>query len=132
MEINYITFNILGDERGNLVALEEMRNVPFKNKRVYYLTDTNPEVVRGYHAHKSLKQVLICVNGSCKIGLDNGQEKEEVVLDEINKGIYIDSNIWRTMYDFTDGCVLLVLASEYYNENDYIRKYEDYLSYIKK
>ena len=87
MKITKFCFDIKGDERGSLVALENMKEIPFEIKRVYYITDTQHDVVRGHHAHKNLKQVLICVHGSCKIGLDDGTEKEEVVLDKINEGL---------------------------------------------
>lgn len=130
MKIEKIVFDIKGDARGSLVALEANKNVPFEVKRVYYITDTQPEVVRGYHAHKNLKQILICVHGSCKIGLDDGKEKTEVLLDKMNEGLYLESNIWRTMYDFSDGAVLLVLASEFYDETDYIRDYSAFLKYV--
>ncbi len=132
MEIKKIFFDIKGDDRGELVAIEEYKNLPFEIKRVYYLANTLPNVVRGHHAHKYLKQVLICVNGSCKIGLDDGTDKVEVLLDKINEGLVIESNIWRTMYDFSEGTVLLVLASELYDERDYIRDYNRFLEYIKE
>ena len=103
----------------------------FEIKRVYYITDTQRDVVRGHHAHKNLKQVLICVHGSCRIGLDDGTEKTEVLLDKINEGLYIESNMWRTMYDFSEGAVLLVLASELYDEADYIRNYDKFIEYVK-
>lgn len=130
MKVNKIIFDIKGDERGSLVALEAMKNIPFEIKRVYYISDTRKDVIRGFHAHKKLEQVLICVNGSCKIGLDDGKEKEEVLLDKSNVGLYLESGIWRTMYDFSDGAVLLVLASELYDELDYIRNYDHFLKYI--
>lgn len=130
MEIRKYTYDIRGDERGNLVALECMKEIPFDIKRVYYITDTQTDVVRGHHAHKNLKQILICVHGSCKIGLDNGKEKAEVLLDKINEGLYIESDMWRTMYDFSEGAVLLVLASELYDEADYIRNYDEFINYV--
>lgn len=94
--------------------------------------DTKKDVRRGFHAHKSLKQILICVSGSCKILLDNGYEKEIVLLDNPSKGLMVESNMWREMFDFSDGAVLMVLASELYDEADYIRNYEDFLSYVKE
>lgn len=130
MEIKMFNFQEHGDERGTLVALEEMKNIPFKIKRVYYMYDTKPGVRRGYHAHKHLKQVLICVKGSCKILLDNGHEKSELVLDTPNKGLFIESAVWREMFDFSEDAVLMVLASELYDESDYIRNYEEFIQYI--
>ena len=86
--------------------------------------------VRGHHAHKSLEQILICVHGSCKIHLDNGHETAEVLLDKPNEGLYIENDMWREMYDFTPDAVLLVLASEYYDEADYIRNYDEFRKFI--
>lgn len=121
-----------GDERGTLIAIEQFKDVPFEIKRVYYMFDTVEGVRRGYHAHKNLKQILICVSGECKILLDNGYEKESVLLDSPNRGLYIESNIWREMYDFSKDAVLMVLASEYYDESDYIRDYEQFIEYVKQ
>ena len=121
-----------GDARGQLVALEEKKEIPFDIKRVYYIYDTLQGVRRGLHAHKSLKQLLICVHGSCKVLLDNGKEKEVVVLDKPYEGIFIESSMWREMYDFSPDAVLLVLASEVYNEEDYIRDYDKFLEYVDR
>lgn len=131
IEIKMINFDEHGDERGILIALEQMKNVPFEIKRVYYMYNTVPGVRRGFHAHKNLKQVLICVKGSCKIFLDDGTETAEVLLDEPNKGLLIESHLWREMFDFSDDAVLMVLASELYDESDYIRNYDDFLKYVK-
>jgi len=84
-------------------------------------------VSRGHHAHKSLEQILICIHGSCKILLDNGEEKKIVSLEKPYEGLYIKNNIWREMYDFSPDAVLMVLASDYYKEEDYIRNYEEFL-----
>lgn len=126
MEIKTYTFPPHGDDRGQLVAVEAMKDLPFEIKRVYYIYDTLPGVRRGFHAHLNLQQILLCVNGSCKIHLDNGKETAEVTLDKPNEGLYISNDMWREMYDFTPGTVLLVLASEYYDEADYIRNYDEF------
>lgn len=131
MEIKIINFEEHGDDRGTLIALEQNKNIPFDIKRVYYMYGTGEGVRRGYHAHKSLKQVLICVHGSCKILLDNGNEKEDVLLDNPNKGLFIDSAVWREMFDFSEDAVLMVLASELYDESDYIRNYDDFKKYVE-
>lgn len=130
MEIRKYEFQKHGDDRGMLVALEENKDIPFKIKRVYYIYDTSKGVRRGFHAHKHLQQILICVKGSCKLHLDNGYETAEVVLDKPYEGIYIENNIWREMYDFSKDAVLLVLASELYTESDYIRNYQDFIEFI--
>lgn len=132
MEIKIVEFEEHGDERGTLIALEQMKNVPFEIKRVYYMFDTVHGVRRGFHAHKCLKQILVCVKGSCKILLDDGAQKAEVLLDRPNKGLIIDSHIWREMFDFSEDAVLMVLASQPYDESDYIRNYDDFISYVKE
>lgn len=126
--IKLIDFKLLGDDRGHLTVLEANKNIPFDIKRVYYLTDTLAGVPRGFHAHKELEQVAVCVSGKCRMILDDGQRKEEIWLDSVSKAIRIEKMIWHEMHDFSPECVLLVLASEHYDEADYIRNYQDFLS----
>ena len=130
MQIKKYRFLQHGDERGNLVALEELKDIPFEIKRVYYMYDTKSGVIRGKHAHKNLQQILICIHGKCTIFLDNGKEKEKVLLDKPYEGLYLASNIWREMSDFSNDAVLMVLASAVYDESDYIRKYEDFITHV--
>ncbi|MEI2602675.1 FdtA/QdtA family cupin domain-containing protein [Erwinia aphidicola] len=127
MEIRMIPLQMHGDERGALIALEEEKNIPFEIKRVYYMFKTGKDVRRGFHAHKALKQVAIAVRGSCKFVLDDGYERVEILLDNPAQGLLIDSCIWREMYDFSEDCVLMVLADSIYDEHDYIRNYDDFL-----
>ena len=131
MQVVKYMFQPHGDERGQLIALEEMIDIPFKIKRVYYMYDTKEGVVRGNHAHKSLEQILVCIHGSCKIRLDNGKERKIVPLEKPYEGLYVANNIWREMYDFSPDAVLLVFASELYNEDDYIRNYDEFLKFIE-
>ena len=131
MGYELVNFQTLGDHRGSLIALEENYNTPFAIKRVYYIFDTKEGVRRGYHAHLDLKQMAICVKGSCTFVLDNGKDKKEIRLDSPNQGLLIEGLIWREMYDFSPDCVLLVLASEHYNEDDYIRDYDKFLEEMK-
>ena len=131
MNYEIINFQTHGDERGCLIALEKLHNVPFDIKRVYYIFDTKTDVVRGKHAHRQLEQVLICTSGSCKILLDDGKEKTEVLLDKAEKGLFVGKNIWREMYDFSEGCVLMVLANEYYDPDEYIRDYNMFLKEVQ-
>lgn len=126
MHVVKYVFQQHGDERGMLVALEECKDIPFEIKRVYYLYDTKKEVRRGFHAHRSLEQILICIHGSCRVLLDNGAEKKTVSLEKPYEGLYIANDIWREMYDFSSDAVLLVLASDFYREEDYIRDYETF------
>lgn len=128
--VNLVEFPVLGDERGSLIALEANKNIPFAIKRVYYIFGTKQSVGRGFHAHRKLKQIAVCVSGRCRMILDNGVVRESVWLDSPSKAIYIDSMLWREMHDFSEDCVLLVLASEHYDESDYIRKYEHFLECI--
>lgn len=131
-EVKIYKFSRHGDDRGQLVALEEFKDIPFEIKRVYYMYDTAASARRGYHAHRKLEQILICVHGSCVIHLDDGFNTKEVVLDKPYEGLYIKNNIWREMYNFSPDAVLMVLASEYYDENDYIRDYNQYLKEIEE
>jgi dTDP-4-dehydrorhamnose 3,5-epimerase-like enzyme len=125
--IKWIDFQILGDDRGSLVALERDKALPFDIKRIYYIYRTAEGVSRGFHAHRNLKQVAICVAGRCRMVLDNGVTKEDAWLDCPTRGILIESMVWREMHDFSPDCVLLVLASEHYDESDYIRNYDQFL-----
>ena len=125
--IKWIDFPALGDERGSLVALEAEKSVPFVIKRVYYIFGTKAGVSRGFHAHKKLQQVAICITGSCRMILDDGQQRSQVLLNSPNKGLVIGDLVWREMHDFSKDCVLLVLASEHYDESDYIRNYDDFI-----
>jgi dTDP-4-dehydrorhamnose 3,5-epimerase-like enzyme len=131
MEYKKLDFITKGDERGSLISLEENKNIPFEIKRVYYIFDTKEGVRRGFHAHKSLEQVLICVSGSCDILLDDGEEKIVMNLKNRNEGIHIKQLIWHEMFNFSADCVLMVLASDLYYEEDYIRDYNHFKNYLK-
>jgi dTDP-4-dehydrorhamnose 3,5-epimerase-like enzyme len=129
--VNLINFKSLGDERGDLVALEGNSEIPFDIKRVYYIFGTAPEVSRGFHAHKELVQVAICVAGSCIILMDDGRTKESITLNTPKYGVLIDKMQWHEMHDFSHDCVLLVLASDCYEENDYIRDYKNFIEKVE-
>lgn len=129
--VQWTSFPPLGDERGSLVALESGKTIPFPIERVYYLFGTVSGQSRGFHAHRILQQVAVCVTGRCRMVLDNGEQREEVWLDSPTKGLLIGNMVWREMHDFTSDCVLLVLASQHYDEADYIRNYEDFLRNVK-
>ncbi|WP_220719831.1 sugar 3,4-ketoisomerase [Agarivorans litoreus] len=128
--IKVLNFKPLGDERGDLVALEELVDIPFVMKRVYYVFRTERGVSRGFHAHRNLKQVAVCVTGSCEFVLDDGENRETITLDSSTKGILIEGIVWREMHNFSDDCVLMVIASEHYDEADYIRSYDDFLEIV--
>lgn len=131
MEIKHYEFQQHGDNRGHLVAVENNIDIPFDIKRIYYLYDTVPGFVRGKHSHRKLEQVLVCVAGSCTIHLDDGNEQKDVLLNNPVKGLYIGPNTWREIYNFSEDAVLLVIASELYDESDYIRNYDDFLESIR-
>ena len=118
------------DDRGGLVAIESNQSIPFAVKRLYYIFNT-VDKPRGFHAHIDLKQVAICLKGSCRFILDDGHQKEEIVLNSAAQGLLIEGLTWREMHDFSEDCVLLVLASEHYDENDYIRDYQGFLKVVQ-
>lgn len=122
-----ITIKELGDERGLLAVIEGNGVIPFDIKRVFYIYGTKPEVRRGFHGHYKTRQALITVAGSCKVYLDNLKRKEAVILDAPNKVLILEPNDWHEMYDFSKDCVLLVLASHYYDSEDYIRDYDKFV-----
>lgn len=130
MQVIKYVFQPHGDERGMLIALEELKDIPFRIKRVYYMYNTIEGVVRGHHAHKSLEQILVCIHGSCKIRLDNGYEKKVIPLEKPYEGLYVGNSMWHEMFDFSPDAVLMVLASELYNEEDYIRDYDEFLKFV--
>lgn len=125
--IEWIEIPNLGDQRGSLIVVEANKNIPFEIKRLYYIFDVDPDLPRGFHAHRVLHQVAFCLRGQCKMLMDNGIDKQVVCLDQAAKGLKIPPMVWHEMHDFSKDCVLLVLASEYYDESDYIRDYEQFL-----
>lgn len=126
--VELIDFPVLGDNRGKLVVIEGNRHVPFEIKRVYYIYGTSPDVARGFHAHKELRQVAVCLSGQCRIVMDDGSKKKDVILNSPSQALLVDKMQWHEMYDFSSDCVLMVLASNVYDESDYIRDYESFIS----
>jgi len=121
-----INFEIKHGPLGSLVAIENIQNIPFEIERIYYIFDVEKGVRRGFHAHRNLEQVLICLSGSVKILAKTPNAETVYELSRPNEGLFIGKMIWREMYDFSPGSVLLVLASKYYTEDDYIRSYDVY------
>lgn len=130
MDYKLIDFPVHGNHEGKLVALEKNNEIPFEIKRVYYIWDTVHDAIRGKHAHKDLQQVIICVKGECDFILDDGKTRETVHLNNPAQGLYIRNNIWREFTNFSEGCVVMVLASEIYNPNDYIHDYDKFLKEV--
>lgn len=117
------------DRKGNLSVVENFKDVPFGVKRVYYLYDVPGGESRGGHAHKALHQLIVAVSGSFAVTLDDGKDKKTFVLNRPYQGLYVVPGIWRTLDDFSSGSVCMVLASEQYDESDYIRDYVCFLGY---
>ena len=121
-----INFTVCGDYQGSLVPIEANKDIPFEIKRVYYIWGTDYDAVRGHHAHRKLEQVIIPIAGNCDFILDDGKKRETVHLFSPNQGLYLKHNIWREFTHFSPDCVILVLASEHYDESDYIRDYAQF------
>ena len=119
---------VKGDERGSLIAIEGSRDIPFEVARVYYMFGTGDGVARGFNAHRTLRQLLVAVNGSCTIKVEDGELSDAVRLDDPAVGLVIEGLVWREMHDFSPDCVLLVLADAPYDEGDYIRDHDRFLA----
>lgn len=128
--IEIIEIPKITDARGNISVVEK-DTIPFKIKRVYYLYDIPSDSYRGGHAHIEQSALLIAISGSFDVVLDNGNEREIVNLNKPNKGLLIKPGIWRELQNFSSGSVCLVLASDDFSENDYIRSYDNFVSYSK-
>ncbi|WP_017850703.1 sugar 3,4-ketoisomerase [Leptospira interrogans] len=130
----YINLKKVRDDRdGNLIILEGMKDVPFEIKRVYYINNLENSVsVRGQHAHKEIEQAIFCVSGSFTLRLDDGKTKQEILMNRDNVGILLGKMLWHAMESFSSGCILLVAASDYYKEDDYIRNYSDFIRLVEK
>lgn len=126
-----LDFRAIGDDRGWLVPLESNRAIPFDIKRVYYIWGTQKDIVRGKHAHRDLEQVIVCIAGSCDFILDDGHERKTIRLDNPAKGLYIEPKIWGEFTNFSSDCVVMVLASDYYDEADYIRNYDEFKNILE-
>lgn len=122
----------ISDPRGNLTPIEGGQDLPFEVKRVYYLYDVPSGQSRGGHAHRALQQLIIAVNGSFTLTLDDGENRKVVTLNRPYQGLLIVPGIWRVLDDFSSGAVLLCLASEHYDEADYIRNYKEFKKYKKQ
>lgn len=120
------------DRKGNITVVENQKTIPFDVKRTYYLYDVPGGESRGGHAHKELSQLIIAASGSFTVTLDDGNVKRTFLLNRPYQGLYVVPGIWRTLDDFSSGAVCLVLASHGYDEEDYIRDYNDFIKYKLK
>lgn len=134
--MNYYRFLNLsshGDERGNLIAFEKNVNCPFDLKRCFYIFGTKDKnIARGGHANRNSEFLFVAVNGSCRVKIDTGKEKTDILLDSPNKALYLNKMIWKEMYEFSDKAVLLVLTNTLYDKNEYIRDYKQFLKEVRK
>ena len=122
----------INDPRGNLTFIENANQIPFDIKRVYYLYDIPQGAMRGAHSHKNLEQLIIATSGKFEVTVDDGFNKKTYQLNDPATGLYIPKLIWRDMINFTSDAVCMVLASEKYDESDYIRNYQDFIKIKKK
>lgn len=131
--VQLIDFPQLGDDRGELVVVEGNQNIPFDIKRIFYIYGTEGQMIRGQHANRNTKFCFINVAGSSTILVDDGLgNREEYVLNQPYKGLYVPNPLWKEMYNFSADSILLVLASEHYDANEYIKDYNQFVQYMKK
>jgi len=130
----FIPIKRIADARDGVLCIGEAgRDLPFEIKRFYYITHLeNAHSVRGRHAHRTLWQAIFCVSGSFVLGLDDGTTRQEVPMWQNHLGVLLGPRLWHTMHSFSAGCVLLVLASDYYDEADYIRDYDAFTAFVKE
>ena len=127
-----LNFKVNGNEAGKLVAIEGLNQIPFEIKRIFYIYGVKGDTVRGRHSNRNSEFVMINVKGSADIRLHDGKKEQIVNLSKPNEGLYIPKLMWKDMYNFSDDCVMLVLSSEVYDENEYIRDFDEFLKEVSK
>lgn len=127
MNYKLINMKVFGDDRGHLISFQKDINCPFDIKRSFYIFDTKPGIVRGAHANRNSEFLLIPINGSCKVKVDDGKQQEIVELNSPHQCLYLDKMLWKEMYDFSYNAILLVLTNTLYDEKEYIRDYSEYV-----
>ena len=132
MALETIQNFIKSDERGNLAVIEGLKNIPFEIKRIYYIWDFAKDTLRGAHAHHKTRQAMVCIKGAVQVFFDDGQKKEEIILDSNQSILMIEPYHWHEMKSLDDECILLVLADAAYDEKDYIRSYQNFLDLMKE
>ncbi len=132
MNIQQLKLQDHRDKRGRLTVLEVGQEVPFSIARIYYLFEHQKDYIRGYHAHKALRQVCIALRGHCQFHLDDGYEQQQISLTDPNQGLLLAPLIWREIRDFSADCLLMVLASEAYVASDYIHNYQQFLQTVRQ
>ncbi len=132
-DVRMLEFSEFGDERGRMVVVEGINDIPFEIKRIFYIYGTDKDVIRGQHANRNSEFVLINVSGKSKVLVKDGKGNEAVFsLNRPHTGIYLPNMVWKEMYDFSEDSVLLVLASEKYDASEYISDYDDYVKEVNK
>lgn len=124
MKSRWISFKEIGDEDGMLIALEQLKEIPFELKRMFYIYALNQEVIRGNHANRNSNFLMIAIKGLVKVEVDDGSERVEYLLDSLNKGLFVEKMTWKKMYEFSQDAILLVLSDQYYDSGEYITDYE--------
>lgn len=127
-----LNFKINGNATGKLVAIEALNQIPFEIKRIFYIYGVKGDAIRGRHSNRNSEFVMINVKGSADIRLHDGNKEHIVNLSKPNEGLYIPKLMWKDMYNFSDDCVMLVLSSEVYDENEYIRDFDEFLKEVSK
>lgn len=130
MNYKVLKFGQKGDERGKLVIVEGLKDIPFEIKRIFYIYGSDADVIRGKHSNRNSEFVLINVSGTSKVKVDDGKTTEVVELSEPHMGVYLPKMLWKEMYDFSADSVLLVLTNTYYDASEYIRDYDTFLKEI--
>jgi hypothetical protein len=132
LNVRILRFDLKNDKGGTLVPFEENQQIPFSIKRVFSLFDVQPGIIRGAHAHKNFQEVLVALKGSCKMRLDDGVEKKEIILNHPESGLCIGVGVWEEVFDFSPNCILLGLADKDYVHDDFIWDYADFIKRISK
>ena len=132
-DVRMLEFPQRGDERGQMVVVEGVQDIPFDIKRIFYIYGSDPDVIRGQHANRRSEFVLINVSGTSKVRVRDGKGNEAIFsLNRPHTGIYLPKMIWKDMYDFSEDSVLLVLSNEHYDATEYIRDYDEYVKEVNK
>jgi len=133
MEKNFYTIEVekYGDDRGALISLEHMKNLPFEIKRVYFIYGVNEGKKRAHHAHRESQRVLIGISGSCNVRVFDGKNEMTLKLDDPQKALYFNKGVWCELSDFAPGTIVLAISSQIYDEIDYIRNYDEFLEFRK-
>lgn len=125
-----INLKYFDDKNSTLIAIEKQVNCPFEIKRIFYIFDVPRHTTRGDHANLNSEFFFIALKGECKIKVDNGKEQQIFILNNPKQGLYIDKMLWKQMYDFSKDCILLILSNTFYDANEYIRDYNEFLKAV--